>query len=126
MCASWHENHSLYALRYYAEHLRDAKRWNELYVLARNKAFADIQCEQLLDEPSLPLKTIQIALSSAAEEDNAELMAEFILQHAQWIEKTKVEESPLEALRKGSLERALKLVEIYEVERQILWYRTPI
>lgn len=121
-CASWQEHCSFYALRYYAEHLRDAKRWEELYELAQNQAFADAQRQQLPDEPGLPLKTIQIALSSAAEEDNTGLMAEFLLLHARWIEQTKVQESPLEALRKGSLERALKFVEIYEYERQILWY----
>ncbi len=121
-CSDWHKHQSCYALRHYPQHLRDAKLWDDLYGLARNRDFLEVQSEQLLDEPDLPLKTMQLALACAAEEDNAGLMAEFMLLHARWIEDTKVKESPLDALRKGSLERALKLVEIYEVERQILWY----
>lgn len=121
-CSDWQKHQSCYALRHYPQHLRDAKLWDDLYGLARNRDFLEVQSEQLLDEPDLPLKTMQLALACAAEEDNAGLMAEFMLLHARWIEDTKVKESPLDALRKGSLERALKLVEIYEVERQILWY----
>lgn len=121
-CTSWQKHQSLYALRYYPEHLRDAKLYDDLYEIVRNNVFAEIQLEKLPDEPDLPLKTIQTALLSAAKEDNAGLMAEFILRHTQSVEQKKLEESPLEAIRKGSLQRALKLVEIYEVERQILWY----
>nr|WP_322709634.1 NACHT domain-containing protein [Nostoc sp. ChiSLP03a]MDZ8210793.1 NACHT domain-containing protein [Nostoc sp. ChiSLP03a] len=121
-CAFWQEHYSLYALRHYAEHLKNAKQWNDLYTLARNQNFAYIQSQHLPNEADLSLKTIQLALSCAAEENNAGLMAEFMLKHAHWIESIKEKESPLEALRGGSLERALKLVEIYELERQILWF----
>ncbi|MFW9263409.1 hypothetical protein [Nostoc sp. CALU 546] len=121
-CASWQEHHSLYALQYYAEHLKSAKKHKSLYILARDQTFADIQLKQLPDEPDLLLKTLQLALSCAAEEENAGLMAEFMLKHAQWIEQVKMQESPLEALRQGGLERALKLAKFYEVQRQILWH----
>jgi hypothetical protein len=123
-CAHWQEYHSAYALRHYAEHLRDVKRWEELYKLARDEDedFASTQQQQLPDEPDLPLKTVQTALLGAVEEDKAERMAEFVLIHAHRLGQTNAQESPLEALRSGSLKRAWKLAEQLEIERCILWY----
>ena len=118
-CAKWEENHSDYVLRHYAEHLRKAKRWEELYKLARDEEFASAQLQQLLDEPDLSLKTVQTALLGAAEEDNPEIMAEFLLLHARLVDSP---ESPLEALRYRSLERAWRLADRLEIERCILWY----
>ncbi|OCQ96782.1 hypothetical protein BCD64_14320 [Nostoc sp. MBR 210] len=121
-CSCWHKNQSFYALRHYAEHLRDKKQWEDLYAIARNKAFASCQQENLPDEPDLLLKTIQIALLGAAEEDKAGEMAEFLLIHAQQLVETTSQESPLDALRKGSLNRALAMADLYEIERCALWY----
>jgi hypothetical protein len=36
-CAKWQKHQSCYALRHYAEHLSEAKRWEELYAIARMK-----------------------------------------------------------------------------------------
>ena len=115
---------SRYALRHYAEHLRDVKRWEDLYKLAhdKDKDFASAQQQQLPDEPDLPLKTVQTALLGAAEEDKAERMAEFLLVHAHRLGQTNAQESPLEALRSGSLEQALALADLNEPERRVLWY----
>jgi len=121
-CAHWQEHHSAYALRYYAEHLRDVKRWEELYAIARDENFASAQQQQLPDEPDLLLKTVQIALQGAAEEDKAEKMAEFVLVHAHRLGQTNAQESPLDALRSGNLKRALALADMYESERSVLWY----
>jgi tetratricopeptide (TPR) repeat protein len=121
-CSRWQEHQSRYALRHYSEHLRDVKEWEKLYANARDEDFASAQQQQLPDEPDLPLKTVQIALLGAADTDDAGVMAEFVLFHAQRLLKTTAQESPLEALRKGSLERALKLADLYEVERCSLWY----
>ncbi|MBO1048119.1 MAG: ATP-binding protein [Dolichospermum sp. DEX182a] len=121
-CRNWQENQSRYALRHYAEHLRDQKLWEDLYVIARNKTFASCQQKNLPDQPDLPLKTIQIALLGAAEEDKAGEMAEFLLIHAQQLIETISEDSPLDAMRKGSLNRALDIADLYEIERCILWY----
>ncbi|MDZ8026435.1 MAG: SMEK domain-containing protein [Nostoc sp. DcaGUA01] len=120
-CSRWQNNQSRYALRHYAEHLRDEKQWEDLYAIARNKTFASCQQKNLPDEPDLPLKTIQTALLGAAEEDKAGEMADFILIHAQQVQTT-IRESPLEALRKGSLNRALALANMYEIDSCILWY----
>lgn len=121
-CNNWQKHHSHYSLKYYSQHLKNAHLWNDLYKLARDQAFASAQKKYLPDEADLPLKAIQLALSCAAEKDNAGLMAEFMLRHAQCVEQIKKQESPLEALRQESLERALKIVEMYESERKILWY----
>ena len=54
-CSRWQKHQSDYALRYYPEHLREEKRWEELYAIARNPDFAAIQDKQLPNEPDLPL-----------------------------------------------------------------------
>ena len=120
-CARWQEHHSAYALRYYAEHLRDVKRWEELYALARNEDFASTQRQQLPDEPDLPLKTVQTALLGAAEEDKAEIMAEFLLVHARRLMHI-AQQSPLNILRLGNINGALALVETFDPASCILWY----
>ncbi|MEQ8754972.1 MAG: SMEK domain-containing protein [Coleofasciculus sp. G1-WW12-02] len=121
-CSHWQKYQSHYALRYYPEHLREEKRCEELYAIARNPDFAATQGEQLPDEPDLPLKTVQTALLGAADQDDAGGMAEFLLLHAQRLKQITVQDSPLEALRKGSLQRAWKLADQFEIERCILWY----
>ena len=122
-CARWQEHRSRYALRHYAEHLWDEKRWEELYAIARNEDFAATQQKQLPDEPDLSLKTVQTALLGAADTDNAGAMAEFLLVHARRLVQIAKQESPLDVLRSGSLERALRLADdFYEIERCVLWY----
>jgi len=121
-CSQWQEHHSSYALRYYAEHLSEAKQWEALYAIARNEDFYSHSIKQFPDEPDLPLKTVQTALLAAAEEDKAGEMAEFMLLHARQLLQTTAQDSPLDALRKGSLERAWRLTDLYEIERRILWY----
>ncbi|MEG3875961.1 SMEK domain-containing protein [Microcoleus sp. herbarium7] len=121
-CSHWQEKSIPYALRYYAEHLRDVKHWEELYAIARNEDFYSHSIEQFPDEPNLSLKTVQTALLAAAEEDKAGEMAEFMLLHARRLLQTTAQDSPLDALRKGYLERAWKLTDLYEIEYRILWY----
>jgi tetratricopeptide (TPR) repeat protein len=121
-CAKWQElERSDYGLRYYAEHLGLAKRWQELYELARNQEFVTAQRQQLPEQPDLPLKTVQIALSGAAETDDAGGMAEFLLVHAERVMQI-AKESPLDILRLGSIDGALALAEKFDPERCVLWY----
>ncbi len=121
-CAKWQEHQSHYALRHYAEHLSEAKRWEELYAIARKEDFASSQREHLPDEANLPLKTVQTALLGAANRDDAGVMAEFLLVHARRLVQTTSQESPLDALRSGSLKKAWKLAEQFEIKSLILWY----
>jgi hypothetical protein len=121
-CDRWQKHSSSYALRHYAEHLSEAKQWEALYAIARNEDFYSHSIKQFPDEPDLPLKTVQTALLAAAEEDKAGEMAEFMLLHARQLLQTTAQDSPLDALRKGYLERAWRLTNLYEIERRILWY----
>lgn len=118
-CAKWEKYQSRYALRHYAEHLREVERWEELYAIARNEDFATTQREHLPDEPDLSLKTVQTALLGATDRDDAGAMAEFLLTHAKRI---LAQESPLNALRSGNLTRALALADLYDIEHCVLWY----
>ncbi|WP_143171067.1 SMEK domain-containing protein [[Phormidium ambiguum] IAM M-71] len=121
-CSRWYEHQSPYALRHYAEHLRKAKRWEELWTIARNEDFAATQQEHLPDEPDLPLKTLQTALLSGSETDNAGAMAEFLLAHAKHYMKKTVQKSPLDALQNKSLKQTLALADLYNPRICVLWY----
>ena len=120
-CADWGKHKSRYALRYYAEHLYQAAQYESLYALAKDKAFRDMQAQTFLDDPHLPLMTLQTALKAAGERDAAKGMAEFSLAHARQVLEM-MEETPLEALRKGSLKRAWDLADLYDIKRCVKWY----
>jgi hypothetical protein len=121
-CSRWQKHQSHYALRHYAEHLHEVKRWEELYAIALDEDFASAQQEHLPDEPDLPLKTVQIALLGATEIDNAGAMAEFLLVHAKHCAEKMAQQSPLDALHNGNLKRALALADLLDVEICVLWY----
>lgn len=122
-CSHWQEHKSLYSLRHYAEHLQEAQQLEQLYDLARDKTFAATQQEQIPGEPDLSLKVVQTALLSAADTDAPVAMAEFALLHAKrLLVETVEQETPLEVIRRGNLERALNLADLYETKLRVLWY----
>jgi tetratricopeptide (TPR) repeat protein len=121
-CAQWQTHKSPYALRHYAEHLREAKQVDALYALARDEAFAQAQIEGVPNDPDLPRQTAALALQAAIETEDAPMMAEMLLLHARRVETV---ESPLDALRAGNPQRALKLAERIlreqDYQRGTLW-----
>jgi recombinational DNA repair protein (RecF pathway) len=121
-CARWQTHKSPYALRHYAEHLREANEVAQLYALARDEAFAHAQGEVIPHDPDLPRQTAALALQAAIETEDAPMMAEMLLLHAQRVETV---ESPLDALHAGNPQRALKIAEriLKEQDYQIgtLW-----
>lgn len=119
-CEQWQEHRSRYAFQYYAEHLREAQRYDQLFAVARDDAFRKAQVEVFPDEPDLPLNTVQTALLAAAEIDNAGDIAEFLLLHAKRVMEATYE-SPLDALRLGNVWRARELVDLFDAERAVLW-----
>ncbi len=123
-CADWQRHKSPYALRHYPEHLAEAKRYDELFELARNEEFAKAQGEKFPEEePTLPLQTKALALKAAIKRDDGVLMAEFVLSHAHTVAQIQQQENPLQALREtGNLKRALNLANLYTPEAQILWH----
>ncbi|ASC70402.1 hypothetical protein XM38_013400 [Halomicronema hongdechloris C2206] len=121
-CANWLNHYSNYALRHYTDHLKAMERWNDLYDLARDEAFASAQQEYLAGEPEAPLKVVKTALQRKAETDDAAGMAEFVLLHAQRCSDTIFQKSPLDLLHKDNLEGALKVADLNEIRDCILWY----
>lgn len=124
-CSQWQKSEEkslrFYALRHYALHLHESKRWGELFALARNLLFRNTQEQAFPHNPNLTLQPLQLALQRSAEIDDAGAMAEFLLMHAkQLIEIT--QESPLDTLRTGQIQRAWELADLFEIERSILWY----
>jgi recombinational DNA repair protein (RecF pathway) len=121
-CAQWQTHKSPYALRHYAEHLREANEVAQIYALARDEAFAQAQIESVPNDPDLPRQTAALALQAAIEREDVPTMAEMLLLHARRVETV---ESPLDALRAGNPQRALKLAEriLKEQDYQIgtLW-----
>ncbi len=120
-CANWRESKSSYAMRHYAEHLLEENQIDALYKLARDNAFASAQKETLIDEPTVTLRTIQMALVAAIRSDDAASMVEFSILHARQKLGT-TEETPLQALRMGNLQRAWQLADLLEIEYCSLWY----
>ena len=109
-----------YALRHGPEHLLEEKRYDDLVRLARDKdGFLLAQTRELPAEPEAPLRTLMAALRAAIARDDGGQMAEFCVGHALRVREV-LRESPLEALRAGSLERALGLVELLEPQRRLL------
>jgi hypothetical protein len=109
-----------YVLRHGPEHLREEKRYPDLVGLARDRdGFLAAQVRELPAEPEAPLRTLMAALRGAIAHGDGAQMAEFCLGHALRVRDI-LRESPLEALRGGSLERALGLVELMEPHRRVL------
>ena len=115
------ESLRLYLLRNYAEHLAEAKRWEDLFDLARDAEVHRAQSEACPSEPELPLRLIRTALTGAAEIDNAFASAEFMFAHARKLSEI-IQEMPIDALRNGQLERAWEIADLHATERSALWY----
>jgi hypothetical protein len=125
-CRDWqtHFEKSRYALRYFAEHLLLTRSYDELFVLAGNEEFLTTQTKAFPKEPSVSLRTLQTALKGAMENDDAGVLAELSIRHAERVIVIEAE-SPLDALNSSGLERALSLAELRFVkdsQRGTLWY----
>lgn len=121
-CQDWKDHCSPYALRHLAEHLKQEKRWDELFSLAHSSGFVDAQAAAFPRELSLPLKTIRIALEGAINVDSAPLMANFLLRHAHKLTATTEQTSPLAILRLGEVTHALELLELYASSNSYIFW----
>lgn len=109
-----------YVLRHGPDHLLDENHYEDLYRLARDKeGFLAAQARELSTEPEGALLTLMAALRAAIAEEHGGRITEFLLGHALRAREL-LRESPLEAARAGSLERALRLVDMMEPQRRIL------
>jgi hypothetical protein len=121
-CRHWQVNASPYALRYYATHLRDARDFSGLFLLAGGEGFTLAQRKKLPDDPDTVLKTVQTAIAAAAEVDDPLAMAEFMLLHTRRLDRVAREASPLEVAREGNWRRALELADLRRPELAALWH----
>ena len=121
-CSHWQENGSRFALQHYAGQLADADCGGELYALARDRAYLSAQEQGFPRQPGLPLTTLRHALSQAARTEDAGAMAEFVLRHGREVYLITARESPLDALRAGSLERACELADLFAPGLRALWH----
>lgn len=119
-CSRWSEHFSSYALRLYAQHLLEMERFDDLQNLAKDSEYAIAQRKYLPNELDLNLKTVRISLKSAALRDDAVSMTECFFIYAQ--RQTEIIESPLQAFRVATLERALRAADLYEPQSQVIWY----
>ncbi len=108
-CERWREHKSEYALRYFDEHLKGKSERERLWDLAMDDEWANLRTEVFPDEPELVLRTAKLGLDAAIEVEDATMMARMLLRHVRLLMR---QESPMEAFRRGKVERALKLAEL--------------
>lgn len=111
-----------YFIRRIAPHMQHGGLTAELHALARDGRFLERQARSAPDEPGLVLRTIDAALQGAIDADDPARMAEFMLAHARRVAVLN-RESPLDALRSGSLPRAWALADLNDHTTRILWHR---
>jgi hypothetical protein len=122
-CLRWREHRSPYAIRHLLWHLREAKS-ADVFVVAGDDDFLAAQSELFNKDATAPLRPLQSALQAASEQNDVFQMARFSLKHAHYVSKI-TQETPLDALRYGGIERALPLIATYERSSdQVLWYLT--
>ncbi len=120
-CSRWLESGSTFALQHYAGQLADANCGGELFALARDRGYLSAQERGFPRQPGLPLTTLRHALAEAARTDDAAAMAEFMLRYGREVYLITAGESPLDALRAGSLERACELADLFAPGLRALW-----
>lgn len=74
-----------YILRHYAEHLKEAQRYDELFALAENKIFLQTQQQELENGHWYALSTVFCALIVAIERNLTENIKKFSEQITNWI-----------------------------------------
>lgn len=122
-CLRWREHRSPYAIRHLLWHLREAKS-AEVFAVAGDDGFLAAQAELFNKDATAPLRPLQAALQAASEQNDVFQIARFSLKHAHYVSKI-TQETPLDALRYGGIERALPLIATYERSSdQVLWYLT--
>lgn len=120
-CAQWKHHQSRYALAYYADHLYIESNYETLFALARDKVFYQTLIDTFPEDPDLVVKTARLALEGAIVMDEAILMAEFLILHAQHITSIFQKKSPLEVYRKEGLVQAIQVIKTYEFESGTQW-----
>lgn len=119
--SDWSTGTPAYLLMYYSQHLIMAKQWTELFSLACDDRYLTEQHKAFHEDPTLPLQTIVAALKAAIELDDPVKMGQFILRHADYVSRSLINETPLDSLRSGSINKAVSTAKLYDFEHRVLW-----
>jgi hypothetical protein len=109
-----------YSLSHLPAHLAGSGDSRRLTELARDARFLRAQETRFPEKPLLPLATLESALRAAAQRDDAPDMMELLVILEEQSSRAR-QESPLDALRSGSVDRARALLELQQGEAGVLW-----
>lgn len=121
-CGEWNDHKNPYALRYYAQHLADAKKHETLFELARNENFYSTCSQLFMSNPVVHFNPLRYAIRAAFQSKLASEFVEFMLKHAVRINDLLIGESPLRALRTENLVRARQLANLTNPEVNWHWH----
>jgi hypothetical protein len=123
-CARVADHRLPYALRYRADLLLQAQKYDALHALAMDRDYAALQQAELPSEPDLPLSTVRLTLQAAADQGQAVHIVEALTEHARRIGVLRGV-SPLAALRTTpgaiGLSSAWTLADANNAEGRTLW-----
>jgi hypothetical protein len=120
-CGLWSENRSVYALRFYAEHLAAARNLEKLRELAGDVAFREAQLAAFPEEPRVAVTTLEHALFAHFDAGDLPGAAQMLLGASDLSESVRGRHPPLEAVMAGSTARALALAELGTPLDRVLW-----
>jgi len=122
-CKAWPEQPEdlrRYSLRHLAAHLEHATTPQDLYALARDEAFARAQQEAYPWLPALQMETVRAALGRALSEQHAGQAAEQVIRAAAALMEMR-QESPMDALKRGNMQRAWALASEADPDLVLQW-----
>ena len=121
-CADWRKNKSRFVLQHYADLLRIERKEEELYELAGEADFRELQRNKLVSHPTAPLRTLQLAMLYATEKDDVKKITECLLAHAAMVEEISAE-TWLKAYQNRGYLGAIELADsLGEGQRKTIWY----
>lgn len=120
--ADWRENKSRFVLQFYADLLRLEQKEEELYNLARDAEFRELQRNKLVDHPNAPLHTLQAAMLCATEKGDVRIITECLLAHAALVNELSTE-TWLKAYMNRGYMGAIELANsLGDHQRKTIWH----
>ncbi len=117
---NWSEHKGPYSLRFFAGDLLAARKYDQLYCLALNPEYREMQVRHYAGQPRLSLDTLQAAIRGMVLSKSWEKVARLLLIHLS-VARMLHKESPLGAARIGELERAIQLANERDDVHRVLW-----
>ena len=109
-----------YGLSFVPYHLIESRQHEALFGLVRDEAYIATIEESVSEEPRLPLAISRMALGCSTSTKNAGLIAQFLVILARRAARM-AEQSPLDTLRAGNVQRTVGLADLHGWKERILW-----